>query len=126
MTVAVGGVTCEFKGTGTVSMLFQNEVNDLRAWHSRMCHINKRYIIQTSKNTAVKVLPKLEYADLKCEPCKIAKSRRKSFKPIGKVRSSKTLELLHMDLCGLLPDVSIVKRFLVRQEKKYTFQTGEL
>ncbi|GFQ74576.1 uncharacterized protein TNCT_309971 [Trichonephila clavata] len=25
MTVAVGGVTCEIKGTGTVSMLFQNE-----------------------------------------------------------------------------------------------------
>ncbi|GFU85201.1 retrovirus-related Pol polyprotein from transposon TNT 1-94 [Trichonephila clavipes] len=60
MTVAVGGVTYEIKGIGTVRIIFQNE----------------------------------EYADLKCEPCKIAEYCRKSFKPIGKV--SKLKERIHM------------------------------
>ncbi|GBM98676.1 Copia protein [Araneus ventricosus] len=72
-----------------------------------MCHINERYIIQTSKNKCVKGLPELKHLDFKCEPCKLAKSRCKSFKPIGKIRSSKPLELLHMDLCGPFPDVAI-------------------
>ncbi|GFY31764.1 transposable element Tc1 transposase [Trichonephila clavipes] len=59
---------------------------------------------EANKNNAVKGLPKL---DLKCEPRQTAKSRRKSFKPIGKVRSSQPFELLHMHLCSPLFDVSI-------------------
>ncbi|GIX83754.1 retrovirus-related Pol polyprotein from transposon TNT 1-94 [Caerostris darwini] len=32
-----------------------------------------------------------------------AKSKRVSFKPIGRIRSTKPLQLLHMDVCGPLP-----------------------
>ncbi|GFW26458.1 retrovirus-related Pol polyprotein from transposon TNT 1-94 [Trichonephila clavipes] len=35
-----------------------------------------------------------------CIPCKLAKSKRVSFKKTGAVRSKRPLELLHMDLCG--------------------------
>ncbi|KAF8795519.1 Retrovirus-related Pol polyprotein like [Argiope bruennichi] len=81
--------------------------NNLIVWHNRMCHINKNDIIRTSKNKSVIGMPELKDMDLNCEPCKIAKSRHKSFKPIGKIRSIKPLELLHMDLCGPFPDVAI-------------------
>ncbi|KAF8796920.1 hypothetical protein HNY73_001248 [Argiope bruennichi] len=81
--------------------------NNLIVWHNRMCHINKNDIIRTSKNKSVIGMPELKDMDLNCEPCKIAKSRHKSFKPIGKIRSIKPLELLHMDLCGSFPDVAI-------------------
>ncbi|GBL59411.1 Copia protein [Araneus ventricosus] len=100
-----------FESVNKIKSKIQNfstfNVNNLRTWHNRMCHINERYIIQTSKNKCVKGLPELKHSDFKCEPCKLAKSRCKSFKPIGKIRSSKPLELLHMDLCGPFPDVAI-------------------
>ncbi|GBM94824.1 Retrovirus-related Pol polyprotein from transposon TNT 1-94, partial [Araneus ventricosus] len=100
-----------FESVNKIKSKIQNfstfNVNNLRTWHNRMCHINERYIIQTSMNKCVKGLPELKHSDFKCEPCKLAKSRCKSFKPIGKIRSSKPLELLHMDLCGPFPDVAI-------------------
>ncbi|GBM43057.1 Retrovirus-related Pol polyprotein from transposon TNT 1-94, partial [Araneus ventricosus] len=100
-----------FESVNKIKSKIQNfstfNVNNLRTWHNRMCHINERYIIQTSKNKCVKGLPELKHSDFKCEPCKLAKSRYKSFKPIGKIPSSKPLELLHMDLCVPFPDVAI-------------------
>ncbi|GBN64158.1 Retrovirus-related Pol polyprotein from transposon TNT 1-94 [Araneus ventricosus] len=44
---------------------------------------------------------------LNCEVCKLAKTKRKSFKPIGKIKSTKPLQLLHMDVCGPLPSQSL-------------------
>ncbi|GFU52489.1 retrovirus-related Pol polyprotein from transposon TNT 1-94 [Trichonephila clavipes] len=41
-----------------------------------------------------------------CIPCKLAKSKRISFKKTGAVRSKRPLELLHMDLCGPMPTES--------------------
>ncbi|GFX94319.1 retrovirus-related Pol polyprotein from transposon TNT 1-94 [Trichonephila clavipes] len=38
--------------------------------------------------------------------CKLAKSKRVSFKKTGAVRSKRPLELLHMDLCGPMPTES--------------------
>ncbi|GBN67245.1 Copia protein [Araneus ventricosus] len=100
-----------FESVNEIKPKIQNfstfNVNNLRTWHNRMCHINERYIIQTSKNKCVKGLPELKHSDFKCELCKLAKSRCKPFKPIGKIRSSKPLELLHIELCGPFPDVAI-------------------
>lgn len=85
----------------------ESKESKLGLWHSRYCHINPQYILTTSKNNAVKGIPVLTKTDLKCEPCALAKTRRTSFKPIGKIRSSRPLELLHMDLCGPLPCQSL-------------------
>lgn len=81
--------------------------NTLDVWHKRYCHVNSKYIVQTSKNNCVKGLPVFKNQIIKCDPCKLSKTRRKSFKPLGKIRSNKPLELIHMDLCGPLPDVAI-------------------
>ncbi|GFV91499.1 retrovirus-related Pol polyprotein from transposon TNT 1-94 [Trichonephila clavipes] len=60
----------------------------------------------TSKNKSVHGLPELSGLTENCIPCKLAKSRRVSFKPIGKIRSKRAQELLYMDLCSPLPVAS--------------------
>ncbi|GFS61618.1 retrovirus-related Pol polyprotein from transposon TNT 1-94 [Trichonephila clavipes] len=59
------------------------------------------------KNDSVKGLPRLtDNGKTHCIPCKLAKSKRVSFKKTGAVRSKRPLELLHMDLCGPMPTES--------------------
>ncbi|GFX85115.1 retrovirus-related Pol polyprotein from transposon TNT 1-94 [Trichonephila clavipes] len=76
-------------------------------WHQRFCHVNNDYLVKTSKNDSVKGLPRLtDNVQTHCIPCKLAKSKRVSFKKTGAVRSKRPLELLHMDLCGPMPTES--------------------
>ncbi|GBN37787.1 Retrovirus-related Pol polyprotein from transposon TNT 1-94 [Araneus ventricosus] len=86
--------------------LLANQVekdNTSDLWHERFCHINNDYVLNTSKNNSVKGPPKLFGLTEDCISCKLAKSRRASFKSMGQIRSKRPLELLHMDLCGPLP-----------------------
>ncbi|GFV60070.1 retrovirus-related Pol polyprotein from transposon TNT 1-94 [Trichonephila clavipes] len=76
-------------------------------WHQRFCHVNNDYLVKTSKTDSVKGLPRLtDNGKTHCIPCKLAKSKRVSFKKDGAVRSKRPLELLHMDLCGPMPTES--------------------
>ncbi|GBO10569.1 Retrovirus-related Pol polyprotein from transposon TNT 1-94 [Araneus ventricosus] len=76
-------------------------------WHKRLAHTNVDHIKATSNLNCVKGLPKLKGNIDVCEPCKEAKGKSVSFKPIKKIRSKKPLELIHMDLCGPFPKASI-------------------
>ncbi|GFU83317.1 retrovirus-related Pol polyprotein from transposon TNT 1-94 [Trichonephila clavipes] len=79
----------------------------IEIWHQRFCHVNNDYLVKTSKNDSVKGLPRLpDNGKTHCIPCKLAKSKRISFKKTGAVRSKRPLELLHMDLCGPMPTES--------------------
>ncbi|GFW63344.1 retrovirus-related Pol polyprotein from transposon TNT 1-94 [Trichonephila clavipes] len=79
----------------------------IEIWHQRFCHVNNDYLVKTSKNDSVKGLPRLtDNGKTHCIPCKLAKSKRVSFKKMGAVRSKRPLELLHMDLCGPMPTES--------------------
>ncbi|GFV80857.1 retrovirus-related Pol polyprotein from transposon TNT 1-94 [Trichonephila clavipes] len=79
----------------------------IEIWHQRFCHVNNNYLVKTSKNDSVKGLPRLtDNGKTHCIPCKLAKSKRVSFKKTGVVRSKRPLELLHMDLCGPMPTES--------------------
>ncbi|GFV69779.1 retrovirus-related Pol polyprotein from transposon TNT 1-94 [Trichonephila clavipes] len=79
----------------------------IETWHQRFCHVNNDYLVKTSKNDSVKGLPRLtDNGKAHCIPCRLAKSKRVSFKKTGAVRSKRPLELLHMDLCGPMPTES--------------------
>lgn len=82
-------------------------VESLKSWHKRLAHINTDYIIKTSKNLSAHGLNDLKGRVESCEPCKLAKHRRISFKSIDRIRSKKPLELVHTDLCGPMPKESI-------------------
>nr|GEU70458.1 integrase, catalytic region, zinc finger, CCHC-type, peptidase aspartic, catalytic [Tanacetum cinerariifolium] len=85
-------------------------------WHRRLSHLNFDYINFLSKKDVVIGLPKLNYVkDQLCSSCEVSKAKRSSFRtktvPISKGR----LNLLHMDLCGLMRVASI-------NGKKYILQ----
>lgn len=83
-------------------------------WHKRYGHISPGLICSTAKNNAVRGLPDMPDSTLDCEPCKLAKTKRRSFKGFDGVRSKRPLELLHLDLCGPIDPTS-------RDGKKYIF-----
>ncbi|GFY22494.1 retrovirus-related Pol polyprotein from transposon TNT 1-94 [Trichonephila clavipes] len=86
---------------------FVGTKGSIEIWHQRFCHVNNDYLVKTSKIDRIKGLPRLtDNGKTHCIPCKLAKSKRVSFKKTGAVRSKRPLELLHMDLCGPMPTES--------------------
>nr|GEV79148.1 retrovirus-related Pol polyprotein from transposon TNT 1-94 [Tanacetum cinerariifolium] len=82
-------------------------------WHQRLSHINFDYINLLLKKDVVIGLPKLKYVkDQLCSSCELSKAKRSSFKSKVVPSSKGRLNLLYMDLCGLMRVASI-------NEKKY-------
>nr|GEZ18194.1 retrovirus-related Pol polyprotein from transposon TNT 1-94 [Tanacetum cinerariifolium] len=77
-------------------------------WHRRLSHLNFDYINLLLKKDIVIGLPKLKYVkDQLCSSCEISKAKRSSFKSKAISSSKGRLNLLHMDLCGLIRVASI-------------------
>ncbi|GKD59245.1 retrovirus-related pol polyprotein from transposon TNT 1-94, partial [Tanacetum coccineum] len=77
-------------------------------WHRRLSHLNFDYINLLLKMDVVIGLPKLKYVkDQLCSSCEVSKEKRSSFKTKVVPSSKGQLNLLHMDLCGLMRVVSI-------------------
>ncbi|GFW15721.1 retrovirus-related Pol polyprotein from transposon TNT 1-94 [Trichonephila clavipes] len=126
MSLATEDKSCSVEGIGTLRFrpdhyiipkskeisLFSDvtaktKTGSIEIRHQRFCHVNNDYLVKTSKNDSVKGLPRLtDNGKTHCIPCKLAKSKRVSFKKTGAVRSKRPLELLHMDLCGPMPTES--------------------
>ncbi|GFW68152.1 retrovirus-related Pol polyprotein from transposon TNT 1-94 [Trichonephila clavipes] len=99
MSLATEDKSCPVEGIGTLRFR--------KYGINAFCHVNNDYLVKTSKNDSVKGLPRLtDNGKTHCIPCKLAKSKRVSFKKTGAVRSKRPLELLHMDLCGPMPTES--------------------
>lgn len=99
----------EFKeSSNTISnVAFNTNAQDNVLWHNRFCHINQRYLVSTSNNECVKGLPGVSLLKEDCLVCKVAKAKRISFESLNSVRSKRPLELVHMDVCGPMPEVSV-------------------
>ncbi|GJV09924.1 retrovirus-related pol polyprotein from transposon TNT 1-94 [Tanacetum coccineum] len=77
-------------------------------WHRRLYQLNFDTINLLLKNDIVNGLPKLKFIkDQLCSSCEQGKSKRSSFKTIAITRLKKSLDFLHMDLCGLMRVESI-------------------
>nr|GEZ91271.1 retrovirus-related Pol polyprotein from transposon TNT 1-94 [Tanacetum cinerariifolium] len=72
-------------------------------WHRRLSHLNFDTINLLSKNDIVVGLLKLKFVkDHICSSCELGKAKRKSFYVKLTPSSKRRLQLLHMDLCGLM------------------------
>ncbi|XP_075079406.1 uncharacterized protein LOC142164766 [Nicotiana tabacum] len=72
-------------------------------WHKKLGHANMHLIENLSKRDLVIGLPKLNFSKNHiCDACQIGKQTRNSLKNKDIVSTSKPLQLLHMDLFGLL------------------------
>ncbi|GKE16169.1 retrovirus-related pol polyprotein from transposon TNT 1-94 [Tanacetum coccineum] len=77
-------------------------------WHRRLSHLNFDYINLLLKKDVVIGLPKLKYVkDQLCSSCEVSKAKRSSFMTKAIPSSKGRLNLLHMDLCGLMRLTSI-------------------
>ncbi|GKA55302.1 retrovirus-related pol polyprotein from transposon TNT 1-94 [Tanacetum coccineum] len=77
-------------------------------WHRRLSHLNFNTINLISKKDIVIGLPKLKYVkDQLCFSCELGKAKRSTFKTKTVPSLKGRLNLLHMDLCGLMRIESI-------------------
>src|SRR3954468_13493775 len=77
-------------------------------WHRRLGHASLRKISQINKLNLVRGLPNLKYkSDALCEACQKGKFSKPAFKSKNVVSSSRPLELLHIDLFGLVKTASV-------------------
>ncbi|GKD37819.1 retrovirus-related pol polyprotein from transposon TNT 1-94 [Tanacetum coccineum] len=77
-------------------------------WHRRLSYLNFDTINLLSKNNIVNGLPKLKFVkDHMCSSYELGKAKRKSFHTKTTPSSKRRLQLLHMDLCGLMRVESI-------------------
>ncbi|UYV81595.1 hypothetical protein LAZ67_20001645 [Cordylochernes scorpioides] len=80
---------------------FQN--NSLRTWHQRLCHIDSNAIEKMAREELVIGLEISSRDKGLCDDYCIAKSTKASHKNLGNIRSKRTLELIHTDICGPMP-----------------------
>ncbi|GKA14747.1 retrovirus-related pol polyprotein from transposon TNT 1-94 [Tanacetum coccineum] len=72
-------------------------------WHRHLLHLNFDTINLLLKYDIVTGLPKLKFVkDHLCYSCELGKAKRKSFKTKNTPSSKRRLQILHMDLCGLM------------------------
>nr|GEU84210.1 ribonuclease H-like domain-containing protein [Tanacetum cinerariifolium] len=72
-------------------------------WHRILSHLNFDYINLLSKKDVVIGLPKLKYVmDQLCSSCEMSKAKRSPFKSKVVLSMKGSLNLLHIDLCGLI------------------------
>nr|GEX13321.1 hypothetical protein [Tanacetum cinerariifolium] len=77
-------------------------------WHQRLSHFKLDYINLLSNKDVLIGLPKLKFVkDQLCSSCEVSKAKRSSFKSKAVPSSKGRLNLLHMDLCGLMRVTSI-------------------
>nr|GEX64015.1 hypothetical protein [Tanacetum cinerariifolium] len=77
-------------------------------WHRRLSYLNFDTINLLLKNDIVVGLPKLKYVkDHLCSSCELGKAKRKSFHTKITPSSKRWLQLLYMNLCGLMRVASI-------------------
>nr|GEY60182.1 retrovirus-related Pol polyprotein from transposon TNT 1-94 [Tanacetum cinerariifolium] len=82
-------------------------------WHCHLSHLNFDTINLLLKYNIVTGLPKLKFVkDHLCSSCELGKAKRNSFYTKTTPSLKRQLQLLHMDLCGLMQVESI-------NEKKY-------
>nr|GEZ26429.1 copia protein [Tanacetum cinerariifolium] len=94
-------------------------------WHRQLSHLNFVTINQLAKQGLVKGLPKLKYTkDHLFSACPMGKSKKESHLHKLDPSTNKKLQMLHMDLCGLIRVESINrKRYILVIVDDYSWFT---
>ena len=112
---------CEQASSESVSMAFErSRMNDL--WHQRLGHPGKQRLSQTVNKQLVSGINVSRMEELSfCEGCVEAKIQRKPFQPVGEIRSTEKLQLVHSDVCGPMSTDSIGgKKYFVTFTDNYS------
>jgi len=92
-----------FAGLTADPQIFCNKatIDDSELWHQRLGHLNFSDMLKIASKDVVKGLPKMEKTGKGvCGACQLGKQTRAAHKKTSGIRTSRNLELLHMDLMG--------------------------
>ncbi|CAM8997275.1 unnamed protein product [Rhodiola kirilowii] len=80
-----------------------SKTKEMNVWHQRMGHINLRTLKKVATKGLVRGLPKVE-GDVStiCGDCQIGKQIKVAHKGTTQINTRRPLELMHMDLIGLM------------------------
>ena len=89
--------------------------SQMNLWHRRLGHLNEKQLTQAVEKGLIKGVEFSETGRLDfCEGCVEGKMSRKPFKPVGGIKSTRKLQLVHSDVCGPMPVQSFAgKRYFV-------------
>nr|GFB59275.1 retrovirus-related Pol polyprotein from transposon TNT 1-94 [Tanacetum cinerariifolium] len=109
-----------------ISLMAKATSSQAWLWHRRLSQLNFDTINLLSKNDIVVGLTKLKFIkDHLCSSCELGKAKRKSFHTKLTPSSKRWLQLLHMDLCGLMRVASINRKrymlVIVDDYSRYTW-----
>ena len=98
---------CEPVSMENVSVASE-QTNEIDLWHQWLGHIyGQRLKEVVQKDLAIGItIPKAANLSF-CEGCVEGKMHRKPFKPVGEIRSTRKLQLVHSDVCGPMHTESI-------------------
>ncbi|KAI3665286.1 hypothetical protein L6452_43910 [Arctium lappa] len=89
------------KADKEVCLLSKASAEQSWLWHRRLSHLNFKNINKLVLGGHVKGMPDLKFAkEHLCAACEKGKMKKASHKPKAIPSTSRSLELIHMDLCG--------------------------
>ena len=81
---------------------------DIDLWHQRLGHLGRQRLQEIVSKQLVNGMDVSKAAKLSfCEGCIEGKMHRNPFKPVGEIRSTGKLQLIHSDVCGPMSTESI-------------------
>ncbi|GJW40003.1 retrovirus-related pol polyprotein from transposon TNT 1-94 [Tanacetum coccineum] len=91
-----------------ICLLSKASKNKSWLWHRRLSHLNFGTLNKLAKDGLARGIPKLKFQkDHLCSTCVLGKSKKSSHQPKAEDTNQEKLDLLHMDLCGLMRVESI-------------------
>ena len=82
---------------------------EIGIWHEILGHLNFRYMQQLNKQGMVKGLPTIEFSNGVCNGCALGKHPQGKFEKGHAWRAYSPLELVHSDITGPFPVLSMRK-----------------
>lgn len=99
--------------------------NDLSLWHQRLAHINCRALRDMINKNLVTGIKLENNNTFFCECCVLGKQHKLPFNKKAQTKRTKIGELIHADLCGLMPTDSVgsLKYFLLLKDDYSCYHT---
>ncbi|XP_057452263.1 uncharacterized protein LOC130744085 [Lotus japonicus] len=83
------------------SMCLMSKKDEVKLWHKKLGHLNPKSMKKVISKEAIRGLPRLKIEEDKvCGECQVGKQTQTSHKKLTHVATTRSLELLHMDLMG--------------------------
>lgn len=96
------------KCSESVCLVSKEDVSWL--WHRRLGHVSMNLLSKLANKNIVEGLPKITFEkDHLCSACQLGKQTKSSFPSVTDLATKRPLELLHMDLFGLVTSMSLGK-----------------